>query len=317
MTRRSDHKIPPVDTQALQVLYSLLTLCSVTRTASHMGLSQPAVSIILRRLRLTFRDELLVRAGNAMVPTAHGEMLIPTLKTALDSLSDVFETPERFDPATSDARWSIGCPDYLATVYLSEAVAIIRNEAPNVSVTIHPLAQDLLVAQSLSDGTLDIVIGNWPQPPESLHMAPLLADDVVCLMAGDHPLADGMTERQYVEAGHVVPLPLASAYRGVIDQYLGQMKIARRAMVTVPYFGLAPYLLVNTDLIFTTSRHFADFYANLLPLAVRPCPIRFPRVEFYLLWHARSQKDAGHKWLRNVLSRASQKLNVLPSKGLS
>ncbi len=111
----------------------------------------------------------------------------------------------------------------------------------------------------------------------------------------------------------MVPLPFAAAYRGVIDQYLDRRKLSRRVMVTVPYFNLAPYVLVNTDLIFTISRHFAHFYANLLPLAVCPCPVDYPRMEFYLLWHARSQKDAGHKWLRNAMTRASEKLNISPT----
>lgn len=312
MTRQSDYRLPLVDTQALQVLYTLLTLCSVTKTAARMGLSQPAVSLILKRLRRLFRDELLVRAGNNMVPTSYGGALIPTLEASLDSLADVFATNEPFDPATSHAVWSIGCPDYLATVYLSEVVGILRNEAPNTRVTIYPLTKDLLISNSLSDGTLDVVIGNWPQPPENLHTAPLLADDIVCLMASDHPLANGMTETQYFEAGHVVPLPFSPAYRGVIDQFLDRMKLSRRAMVTVPYFTLAPYVLVNTDLIFTISRHFANFYADHLPLSICPCPVDYPRMEFYLLWHARSQKDEGHKWLRSALTRASQKLNIGP-----
>lgn len=312
MTRQSDYKLPQLDIQALQVLYTLLSLCSVTKTAARMDLSQPAVSITLRRLRMAFADELLVRAGNNMVPTTLGTALMPVLKTSLDSLADVFATNEPFDPSTSHAAWRLGCPDYLATVYLTEVVEILRKEAPNASVTIYPLTKDLLVANSLSDGTLDIVIGNWPQPPENLHTAPLLADDLVCLMARDHPLAGGMSQTQYFEAGHVVPLPFAPSYRGVIDQYLDRMKLSRRAMVTVPYFNLAPYILVNTDLIFTISKHFANFYANLLPLTVCPCPVDYPRMEFYLLWHARSQKDDGHRWLRQVLSRASQKLNISP-----
>lgn len=83
-------------------------------------------------------------------------------------------------------------------------------------------------------------------------------------------------------------------------------------MVTVPYFNLAPYVLVKTDLIFTISKNFADFYADLLPLAIYPCTINFPKIKFYLLWHARSQKDIGHRWLRNALMRASQKLNISP-----
>lgn len=305
-------KLPLLDTQALQALYTLLLLRSVTKTASQMGLTQPSISLILKRMRKLFGDELLVRSGNSMVPTTYGDALIPALKSALESLSQVFSAKEEFTPATSHARWRIGCPDYLASVYLSEVIGILHKEAPNCQVTIYPLAKDLLIAESLSNGSLDLVIGNWPDPPESLHTAPLLADDLVCLMDKGHPLARGLTTEQYLQASHVVPLPFAAAYRGVIDQHLDRMKVTRNAKITVPYFSLAPHILVNTDLIFTISRHFAKYYANLLPLSICPCPIDYPRMEFYLLWHARSQKDSAHRWLRGVMTRASQKLNISP-----
>lgn len=312
MTNQMDHKLPLLDTQTLQVLHTLLVERSVTKTAVRLDQSQPAISIVLKRLRTLFGDELLVRTGNRMVPTARGEALQPILRDALDSLSRIFATKEAFDPATSRASWHIGCPDYLATVYLAEVVGILRKEAPNTRITVFPLGKDLRVADALSEGTLDLVIGNWPEPPENLHTAPLLADDLVCLLAKDHPLAGGMTAEQYFEAGHIVPSPFATAHRGVIDQHLSRMKATRNAMITVPFFSMAPHILANTDLIFTISRHFAKYYSDLLPLSICPCPIDYPKMEFYLLWHARSQRDDAHKWLRSVLTRASQKLNISP-----
>ena len=122
MTNQMDHKLPLLDTQTLQVLHTLLVERSVTKTAVRLDQSQPAISIVLKRLRTLFGDELLVRTGNRMVPTARGEALQPILRDALDSLSRIFATKEVFDPATSRASWHIGCPDYLATVYLAEVV---------------------------------------------------------------------------------------------------------------------------------------------------------------------------------------------------
>lgn len=310
MTQSSAYKIPHIDSQALEVLYTSLTLGSVTQTAAKLGLSQPMVSIILKRMRLVFKDELLVRAGNRMVPTALGASLVPSLWAALDSLSKVFEANETFAPATSTVEWKIGCPDFIATIFLSEVVSIIHDEAPSCRVTIYPLSKDLQLSEALASGNLDIVIGNWIDPPDTLHMAPLLQDEIVCLMAQNNPLAKGMTEGEYFEAGHIIPLPFATAYQGVIDEYLSRMRLKRNVMVNVPYFSLAPHIAANTDLIFTTCRHFANFYANLIPLLVCQCPVNYPKMEFYLLWHARTHKDAGQKWLRSVLARASQKLSI-------
>ena len=284
----------------------------MTRTAARLNLSQPSISLTLKRLRVVFGDDLLVRTGNRMVPTARGASLRPLLHDALESLACVFSPENEFDPATSDLSWSVGCPDYLATAYLAEVIRILRMEAPNTRLTVYPLAPDLRISDALSHGELDLVVGNWTNPPEHLHMAPLLSDQIVCLMAKDNPLAKGMSADEYLTAGHIVPLPFVTSHRGVIDQHLGRLKLARNVRVTVPLFSMAPHILTMTDLIFTVSRHFAEYYASLLPLTICPCPIDYPRMEFYLLWHARSQRDEAHRWLRGIFNRASANLNIIP-----
>ena len=115
-----------------------------------------------------------------------------------------------------------------------------------------------------------------------------------------------MTEKQYLWATHVVPLPYSPSQRGVIDMHLAAMRVSRDARVVVQSFYLAPYLLPGTDLVFTTSRHFARFFANLLPLAILPSPIAFPPVRFYQLWHDRTQDSESHRWLRQLLAECGR-----------
>jgi len=149
-----------------------------------------------------------------------------------------------------------------------------------------------------------VVIGNWPEPPESLHIAPLLEDEIVCLMSAQHPLAsEPMTRDQYLRAPHVVPLSYSSSHRGVIDRHLASLRLTRNARVVVPFFSMAPHLLPGTDLIFTISRHFAEHYAGILPLVVAPCPIDYPRMQFYQLWHSRNQQSDAQRWLRGLLHK--------------
>src|SRR6185312_15109781 len=105
-------------------------------------------------------------------------------------------------------------------------------------------------------GALDLVIGNWPQPPEQLHLSLILEDEVVCLVAREHPfaLADGKpSAEQYLAAAHIVPMPYSVAHRGVVETHLATLRVKRQAIVTLPSFHLAPYLLPGTDLVFTTS----------------------------------------------------------------
>jgi DNA-binding transcriptional LysR family regulator len=110
-----------------------------------------------------------------------------------------------------------------------------------------------------------------------------------------------MTRDQYLRAPHVVPLSYSSSHRGVIDRHLASLRLTRNARVVVPFFSMAPHLLPGTDLIFTISRHFAEHYAAILPLVVVPCPIDYPRMRFYQIWHSRNQQSQAQRWLRGVL----------------
>ena len=292
----------PIDTYLLRVLTVLLTERNLTRAAIRLKQSQPALSTALRKLRELFNDELLVRSGNAMVPTPRGLELLEPARAALHEIDKLFVSAQDFDAATTQQQFKIGCPDYLATVFLAGVVREVRRQAPNARLLIHPLGPDFDFERALANGELDIVIGNWPEPPEQLHTTPLLDDDIVCLMAAGHALARGkMTVQQYLHAPHLVPLPFSAAHRGVIDRHLASLRVTRNARVEVPFFTMAPHMLVGSDLIFTISRHFALHYAGLLPLAVVECPIEFPRMRFYQMWHGRQQATPAHKWLRGVL----------------
>ena len=298
MSRSSD----PIDAYLLRVLTVALVERNLTRTAIRMNQSQPAISAALRKLRTLFDDQLLVRSGNAMVPTPRGLELLETARAALHEIDKLFAARQAFDPATTSQSFRIGCPDYLATVFLAGVVRELRRQAPGAQLVIHPLGPDFDFERALANGDLDIVIGNWPEPPEQMHTTALLEDDIVCLLSSGHPLASGrMTRAQYLRAPHLVPLAFSSAHRGIIDRHLATLRVTRNTRVVVPFFTMAPHLLVGSDLIFTISRHFAEHYARLLPLAVVPCPIDFPRMRFYQMWHGRSQASEAHRWLRGVL----------------
>ncbi|MDB5732563.1 MAG: DNA-binding transcriptional regulator, LysR family [Variovorax sp.] len=305
-----------LDTQMMLALKTLLTERSVTRTAVRLNQSQPAVSATLRRLRTIFGDELLVRSGNAMVPTARALELERSLWLVLEEIDRMFAGSDAFEPATTPQTFNVGCPDYLTTVFVAGVAQVMRREAPSARLTVHPLGPDYDFERAMAHGEMDVVIGNWPQPPEQLHMAPLLTDDIVCLMWREHPLAQGaLTQAQYLAAPHVVPLPFSSTHRGVIDQHLASLRLSRSARVTVPFFSMAPHMLPGTDLIFTISRHFANHYAAMLPLAVVPCPIDYPPMRFYQLWHPRAHHAPAQRWLRQVLAEVAQRI-LLPTRAL-
>ena len=305
MSRSQD----PFDTYLLRVLCTLVADRSVSRTAIRLNQSQPAISAALKRLRDVAHDPLLVREKGAMVPTARALELAEAARLALQHIDRIVAAPDRFDAATSSQTFRIGSPDFLAATFLAAVVGQFRQQAPSARMQVHPLGGDFDAERALAQDDLDVVIGNWPDPPDHLHLSVILEDEVVCLVGKTHAYADRpMSVEQYLAAPHLVPVPYSVAHRGVVETHLASLRVRRNAAVMLPYFTMGPYLLPGTDLIFTTSRHFARHYASVLPLAVTPSPIAFPKMRFYALWHERAHHAPAHQWFRGLLAHASRKL---------
>ncbi|MBU6436384.1 MAG: LysR family transcriptional regulator [Betaproteobacteria bacterium] len=298
-----------IDSYLLRVLFTLIQEKNVSRTAVKLNQSQPAISTALKRLREMTGDELLVRSKAGMVPTDYALSLVEPLRLALAAVDKITRGVPVFNAATTRRRFRIASPDYMDAFFLPRAVCAIRTLAPSAEVELHSLNSDYDFERALEDGTLDLVVGNWPDPPEHLHLLPLLDDDVVVLMRNDHPLTrKPMTQELYLQAPHLAPSPYAASQRGLIDVHLGRERLQRRVVVTAPYFSLAPYMLLETDLLFTTSRHFAEHFARFLPLRVVESPVQFPRMRFYTLWHERTHANEECQWLRGVLQQAAREL---------
>ena len=288
-TRRGSETL---DTYLLKVFSILMAERSVSRTALKLNQSQPAISVALKNLRQILQDPLLVREKGGMVPTDRALAILEHARTALASIDSMLEAGGAFEPDSSRQVFRIGSPDYLAPAFAASVVARFRREAPHARLVLH----------SLAEGELDVVIGNWPEPPDRMHLSVLLEDEIVCMVAADHPLARrGMTLDDYRRVPHVVPTPYSITQRGMIDTVLTSLRIQREECVEAQSFMLAPYLLPGTDLVFTTTRHFARYYTELLPLAVLESPIEFPPMRFYQLWHARNHHAPSHQWLRHLL----------------
>ncbi len=313
MTRTTD----PFDTYLLRVLCTLIAEQSVSRTAIRMNQSQPAISSALKRLRAIFNDPLLTREKNVMVPTARALQLARSAQMALSALDNLLVSDELFDPATTEQTFTVAMPDYLAPPFFAHVVREFLRAAPRARVVAMPLAATFNYEQALSEGAADIVIGNWPNPPEHLHLSVLLEDEVVCVVAQDSEYAQPgkFNAQAYLSASHIVPTPYSRDQRGVVDTGLSTLRVHRDNRVSCPYFNLAPSLIPGTNLILTTGRHFANYHAQHVPLTVLDCPIDFPFMRFYQLWHPSRHRSAAHIWLRGILASAAQELRDLRDQG--
>lgn len=302
----SNRLMDQLDTNLLRVLYTLLTERSVTRTALKLGQSQPAISNMLKRLREITGDAILVRGRNGMTPTDRGHELLQLAQQALKLMESIASPAPDFVPAHTQRVFHLGAPDYLSVQLLPLVIGKIREVAPQAGLVIHALNAGFDYAAALENGELDCVIGNWPDLPPHLHIAQLFEDEVVCMVNRNHPVVSkGLSLKYYLEMAHLAPTPYMAGHRSIIDSTLAEMGHKRRIQMTLPYFGMVPYVLAKTDLLFTTSRSFAQQCAKDWPIAVLPAPVEIPKMRFFMLWHERVHAAQEVQWLRRVIAEAA------------
>lgn len=288
-----------IDLHLIRVLNTVLTERSVSRAALRLGMYQPAVSAALKRLRALAGDPILVRAGAGMVPTDAGLRMIEPSASILRAAGMLFSDARGFDAATAQSTFRLAASDYLDPLFLPQLVAQLKAQAPGCPIEIHPLSAESDYRAQLAEGRIDLVVGNWAAPPDDLHLARLFGDEVVCLVAQDHPaVRRGWDAASWLEAEHIAPMATHPGAKGVIDEHLAALGMTRNITVRCAHFGLMPSMVASSLLVMTTGRQYCERFAGLLPVKILPCPIAFPRMMYYQLWHERTHASNAAKWLR-------------------
>ncbi len=304
-----------IDLHLIKVLHTVLTERSVSRAATRLGMYQPAVSSALKRLRDIAGDPLLVRSGAGMVPTDAGLRMIEPSAHIIRAAEVMFSDARGFDPQTARASFRIAASDYLDPLFLPHLVSLIKRQAPLSHIEIQPLSGAQDYRQRLAQGDCDIVIGNWPKPPEDLHLGKLFADEVVCLVSDKHPaLRRKWTQDTWLSAEHIAPTPTHPGARGVIDDHLAALGLERNITARCPHFGLIPSMVASSLLVLTTGKQYCERYVQgalgSLPVKILSCPIAFPPMTYYQLWHERSHASASARWLREQVKAVAAGLKV-------
>ncbi|UJW79363.1 LysR family transcriptional regulator [Hydrogenophaga sp. SL48] len=298
-----------IDLHLIRVLHTVLTERSVSRAALRLGMHQPAVSASLKRLRELAGDPLLVRSGAGMVPTVAGLRMIEPAADILRSAEVLFSDARSFDPATASHSFSLAASDYLDPLFLPQLVAQIKGLAPHCPIDIHPLSADSDYRLHLAQGDVDVVIGNWPKPPDDLHLGRLFGDEVVCLVSSQHPAARrGWDVEAWLAAEHIAPTPTHPGARGVIDDHLAAQGLTRNITARCPHFGLIPAMVAGSLLVLTTGRQYCERFVDRLPVQILPCPVPFPRLMYYQLWHERTHASSAARWLREQIKSVAAAL---------
>jgi len=292
-----------IELRLIRVLQTLITERSVSRAAMRLGSTQPAVSAQLKRLRALTGDALLVRAGNAMTPTDTALQLLGPAAVLLCEAEQLFGARSRqrgFAAATSRQLFRVAASDYLDPLFLPELVAHLRRLAPEVRLELLPLSGDYDYRGHLASGEVDLVVGNWLQPPAELHLGRLMTDEMVCLVGESHPASRSRawSADAYLAAEHVAPMPFHANAPGVVDEHLASRGLVRSIAVKTAHFSLIPLMVAQSLLVLTTGRLFCSRYVDALPVKILRCPVPFPPLTYYQLWHDVTHASPAAKWLR-------------------
>lgn len=312
MTQRRE--IANIDLHLVRVLHTVITERSVSRAALRLQSTQPMVSAQLKRLRELTGDALLVRSGAGLAPTDAALAMLEPAARLLREAETLFAPQQRsgrFEPARSALTYRIAASDYLDPMFLPGVVQRLKTAAPLAQIEFHPLSAEFDYRRKLAAGDIDLVVGNWLQPPEELHLGRLIDDEVVCLAAADHPAVRNTrhwTVERYLQSEHVAPIALHAGAPGVIDQHLAAQGLKRNVVVRAAHFGLIPLMVARSRLVLTTGRLFCSRYADALDLRILRCPVPFPPMSYYMLWHERSHAAPPLRWLREQMREVARDL---------
>lgn len=294
-----------VDLNLLRVFDAMMVELNTTRAGERVGLSQPAVSSALGRLRHITGDALFVREGNRMVPTPRSRQLSGPIRAALRQMEDALASIARFDPATATGVFRILGSDYFSTLLMPPLARGVREAAPGLTLQMldHPSAA---VAPLLSDGAVDMAVDSRSETPDWVSGHTLFRSQMVTVARRGEPALAGagiaLGQRIPPQLFCAIPQVLMSmdgARTGTIDHALEAKGLSRRVAVTVPHFHAVALAVAETGLLGNLPVHFAERVAPVFGLDVYRPPFDPPTVEVMLYWHRRYDADAAHAWLRD------------------
>ncbi len=289
-----------IDLNLLVVFDALLAERHVTRAAARIGLTQPATSHALKRLRALFDDPLFVRSSRGMVPTPVALEAGPAVRSVLEQVEGILRAGRSFVPGQSDRQFVVGLSDYAALVLLPRLLARLDEEAPGVTLLVRSTSHGIGLPM-LDDGSVELIAGNFPEPPAHMKEELLYEEDFLCACRDDHAAFSGAGGLdRYLSLRHLNVSTKGSA-RGYVDAVLSEQGLTRHVAATVGHFLMAPALAGSTELIVTEPRRLLEPLADRFAFRLLHPPVEIPTFRVVQAWHTRCNADPGHVWLRRIL----------------
>jgi DNA-binding transcriptional LysR family regulator len=290
-----------IDLQQLVCFVALIKHQNVSKAAITLGLSQPTVSLALKKLREVFKDPLLVRSNGRMTPTSRALALELEIQEILYKVDALNKSESSFDPKTSEAKFSIMCPEFVEYYLAPRIAARLELDAPNIQVQFKT-SNPSEAFDMLDKGILDFRLGWWPKPNLMLRTKILFRDELVCLSKKNTHAAPKLSLSEFLNTRHVrLEAPRNGVSTMVIDQ--AAFKIGEKiniALEVQTVFNLAK-TVSETGFLACTGRKIAQEIKNKFPIEIRPIPLNIPEVRIALYWHERTHRQTSHIWLKNII----------------
>lgn len=306
--------INALDLNLIRVFDALMSERSATRAGERIGLSQPAVSAALSRLRHALNDQLFVRRGNDMVPTPHAEELAPLARSALSQIERMIEAPANFEPARLERQFTLMGSDFVSSLLMPALATRIGERAPGVVLRLRDTSIGD-VPRRLREDTIDLAIEPAMPAQEGVSALTLLRSPFAVIAAAGHPrLAEaGLRPGDAVPLELYCALPHAlrsvdGALTGVIDGVLAAMGRQRRVALTLPQFEAVALAVAGGTYVAALPEQFARAAAARLPLEIYRLPIDVAAPEIQMLWHTRHDAESAHRWLREQILEVVRQL---------
>lgn len=303
-----------LDLNLLLNLDVLLNERSVTRAAERLGMSQPAMSNALKRLRRVFNDPLLVRTSEGMVPTDRASQIQPKLRSVLADIEGFIEPQGEFDPSSSASLFHVVASDYAETTLVPRVLSKLRQCAPNITLDI--LTPSDVNYQDVEQGNVDMVVNRFEELPSSFHYSVLWRDEFACVMGKRHPASKKWNLKSYIAAKHVWVsktgmgvgfgvTPQDKQRLGWVDAALDDIGKKRNIAIFTRHYPAAMQHAEQQDLIATVPARAADLVRSNQNLIIKAPPFKIPRMELTMAWSPLLHHNRSHQWIRGIFREAA------------
>lgn len=291
-----------IDLNLLVAFDALMSERNVTRAAHKVGVSQPAMSAALARLRSFFADPVFIRSADGLLPTPRARELAEPIAQIMRELEFTLIQPAGFAAADAVMTFKLGLADYPAFVLLPPLLEALAVQAPGISVNVHAFNDRDHAVDLLHAGSIDAAIGVPPTRLDGrIQVQPLFTDEFVSIVARGHAaVASGLDMNAWLGLKHILASPEGELH-GLVDQALAQLGKRRELALTLPHMFAVPALVARTGMTATLMRRVVTHSPVSADLHVFTPPVALPEIPVNLIWHRRADANPPQQWFRNLI----------------